>query len=182
MKIFFDTEFTGLHQNTTLISIGCVAENGREFYAELIDYDRRQVDQWIQDNVITNLIYGEKAENRRYTEGAHVGRKGDTAFVALEFSRWLGSFNALGQFEMWSDTLAYDWVLFCQMFGHAFKIPQDVFYIPFDLATLMKIKGVDPDVSREEFAEVDDVGNEKHSALWDAKIIKACYEKLMDTA
>ena len=26
MKIFFDTEFTRLHKNTTLISIGLVAE------------------------------------------------------------------------------------------------------------------------------------------------------------
>ena len=28
MKIFFDTEFTGLHKNTELISIGLIAENG----------------------------------------------------------------------------------------------------------------------------------------------------------
>ena len=37
MKIFFDTEFTGLHKNTTLISIGLVAENGKKFYAEFND-------------------------------------------------------------------------------------------------------------------------------------------------
>ena len=43
-KIFFDTEFTGLHQNTTLISIGLIAETGQTFYAELTDYDRCQVD------------------------------------------------------------------------------------------------------------------------------------------
>ena len=54
MRIFFDTEFTGLHQNTTLISIGCIDENGRTFYAESTDYDRSQVDDWIQKNVITN--------------------------------------------------------------------------------------------------------------------------------
>lgn len=34
-KIFFDTEFTGLHQNTTLISIGLVSDEGERFYAEL---------------------------------------------------------------------------------------------------------------------------------------------------
>ena len=33
MKIFFDTEFTGLHQHTTLISIGLVDEVGISFYA-----------------------------------------------------------------------------------------------------------------------------------------------------
>ena len=42
MKVFFDTEFTGLHQNTTLLSIGLVAENGRSFYAEFMDYDYGQ--------------------------------------------------------------------------------------------------------------------------------------------
>jgi hypothetical protein len=33
-KIFFDTEFTGLHQGTTLISIGLISECGKTFYAE----------------------------------------------------------------------------------------------------------------------------------------------------
>ena len=54
-KIFFDTEFTGLHQNTTLISIGLVAETGQTFYAELTDYDKNQIDDWLKTNVIDNL-------------------------------------------------------------------------------------------------------------------------------
>ena len=44
MKIFFDTEFTGLHKNTTIISIGMIAENGKKFYAESTDYDGKQCD------------------------------------------------------------------------------------------------------------------------------------------
>ena len=48
MKVFLDTEFTGLRQNTTLVSIGLVAENGDTFYAELTDYDKSQVDHWLQ--------------------------------------------------------------------------------------------------------------------------------------
>jgi hypothetical protein len=36
-KLFLDTEFTGLHQNTTLIS-GLIADTG-DIYAELTDYD-----------------------------------------------------------------------------------------------------------------------------------------------
>jgi len=84
---------------------------------------------------------------------------------------------------MWSDTLAYDWVLFCQLFGHAFKIPDKVYYIPFDLATLFKVKGVDPDINREEYAlsgPAGDVPDSKHNALWDAQVIKACWEKLQN--
>lgn len=41
MQVFFDTEFANLQQDKDghryLISIGCVAEDGREFYAELTD-------------------------------------------------------------------------------------------------------------------------------------------------
>lgn len=44
-KLFFDTEFTGLHKNTTLISIGIVSECGCKFYAELTDYDKTQIDE-----------------------------------------------------------------------------------------------------------------------------------------
>ena len=43
-KIFFDCEFTGLHQNTTLVSIGLISDKGHHFYAELYDYDKSQID------------------------------------------------------------------------------------------------------------------------------------------
>ena len=56
MNLYFDTEFTGLHKDTTLISIGIVAENGKKFYAEFADYDRNQCNDWINENVINNLF------------------------------------------------------------------------------------------------------------------------------
>lgn len=173
MKIFFDTEFTGLHQNTTLISIGLVTENGREFYAEFTDFDTDQIDDWLRKNVMANLIYRHD-QDHAYTDGAHTGRSGDKAYIAQELVQWLASFGD-DEIEMWSDCLAYDWVLFCQLWGHAFKIPRTIYYIPFDLATLFKIKDIDPDINREEFAGMAE-GQSKHNALWDAKIIKACYE------
>lgn len=175
MKVFFDCEFTGLHQGTTLISIGLVAENGRTFYAELTDYNHRQINAWLQENVIDKLVLkmpfpsGEARTDKAFTI------KGDTLVVRYWLEIWLKS---LGQVEMWSDTLAYDWVLFCQLWDHAFSIPSNVYYIPFDLATLLKLKGIDPDVNREEFAGLE-AGDQKHTALWDALVIKACYEKLM---
>ena len=161
MKVFFDTEFTGLHQNTTLISIGMVDENGEEFYAVFDDYDQPQVDDWLRQNVIPYL----NSEEYAYHANAPV--------IAEGIREWVAERQPV---EMWSDTLAYDWVLFCQLFGHAFNIPEGVYYIPFDIATLMKIKGVDPDINREEFAGMD---GDKHNALHDARVIRACYEKLM---
>jgi hypothetical protein len=82
---------------------------------------------------------------------------------------------------MWSDCLSYDWVLFSQIWGHAFNIPKNVYYIPFDICTVFKMKAIDPDVSREKFG-CGEVYHEmpKHNALWDARVIKMCYEKLND--
>lgn len=181
MKIFFDTEFTGLHQGTTLISIGLISEEGDTFYAELTDYDQSQVDDWIKENVIDNLLFANYPEDYgnagNWTSSSNyflnVQLKGNRQRVKEELKLWLSNF---AEIEIWSDCLSYDWVLFNQIFGHAFKIPSNVYYIPFDICTLFKIKGIDPDISREEFAEID--GN-KHNALHDARVIRACYDKLI---
>lgn len=169
MKVFFDTEFTGLHQTTTLISIGMVAEDSQEFYAELYDYDEAQIDDWLQKNVIDNLLIQSKDDLQ-----GEFWFTGTSRYIASALEKWLAQFDHV---EMWSDCLAYDWVLFNQLFGHAFNIPKNVYYIPFDLCTLFKVCGIDPDISREEFSGMND-GVQKHNALWDAKVIKACYEKL----
>lgn len=193
-KIFFDTEFTGLHQKTTLISIGLVAETGESFYAELTDYDESQIDEWLQKNVIGNLqlskplIHGHSAI--MYEGGTPKEYCGDLKKLRPVLEHWLSQFEKV---EMWSDCLSYDWVLFCQIFEHAFKVPKNVFYIPFDICTLFLEYGKDPDINREEFASDGDVRNlgidqthewnyesktNKHNALWDAYVIRACYNKI----
>ena len=82
------------------------------------------------------------------------------------------------EIEMWSDCLAYDWVLFCQLFEGALSAPSYIYYIPFDISTLFKIKKIDPDISREGFIGKSNT-NEKHNSLWDAKVIRKCYQKLI---
>jgi len=177
MRIFFDSEFTGLHQKTTLISIGFVAENGHTFYAEFTDYDKSQVDDWIQANVINNLFITDWYTEECYNPyEKHVIFKGDVASNELALSHWLKGFEE--KIEIWSDCLAYNWVLFNQLYGGALKIPEFIHYIPFDICTLFKIKGIDPDINREEFADFKE-NSKKHNALWDAKVIKGCYEKLI---
>jgi hypothetical protein len=171
-NVFFDSEFTGLHQNTTLISLGLIAETGELFYAEFTDYDSSQVDEWISENVINKLDLDTSYPSNIKT----LLIKGDRKVIKSELERWFAQFEKV---EIWSDCLSYDWVLFCELFGHAFNIPQNIFYIPFDICTLFKAKGIDPDVSRETFAGLDIEGDQsKHNAMWDAKVIKACYEKL----
>ena len=180
MKIFFDTEFTGLSKETTLISIGVVNENSSTFYAELTDYDPSQVDGWIEENVIRNLRFRDRGDFVNQAKPHAWEAKGDKKKIAHALGQWVRTTGGMGEkVEIWSDVLAFDWVLFCDLFGGAFSIPEKVFYIPFDLATLLKVAGVNPDIGREEFAEMKAGEDQKHNALWDAKVIKACHDKAM---
>ena len=162
MRIFFDMEFTGLHQATSLISIGITAENGKEFYAEIEDFDKKYISMWAKEHVLSNLV-GKNVIKRKELKD--------------KLTRWLEQFDEV---EVWSDCLAYDWVLFCQIWGGAKHIPHHVYYIPFDICTLMLAKGVDPDIDREEFAGKAQFDHtRKHNAMHDARVIKACHKKLV---
>ena len=171
MKVFFDTEFTGLWQGTSLISIGCVSEEGQKFYAECDDFDLSQVNDWIKSNV-TDHLWIQNPETVVPDDVTYV--VGDRLDVAIELRRWLAQWPNV---EMWSDVLAYDWMLFCQLFGGPFGLPVNVYYIPFDLATVLKMNGVDPDINRETYAGMTE-GAQKHNALWDAEVIQACFRVL----
>lgn len=171
MNLYFDTEFTGLHKDTTLVSIGIISEDGRTFYAELTDYDKSQVDDWLQEHVINNLSKSIGELSRMADKTVH----GTIKEVSEALSLWVSQFDDI---KIWSDCLAYDWVLFNHLFGHAFNLPSNIYYIPFDICTLFEVKGIDPDISREEFINYS-VEGIKHNSLYDAKVIKSCYEKLI---
>jgi len=187
-QVFFDTEFTGLHQNTTLISIGLITQDDETFYAEFTDYDKNQVDTWIQENVISNLMFPTPKEEKFdhfLWEDKKVEIQGTSKTIKIFLTTWfleilnapfLAPLDETLKIEMWSDCYAYDWMLFNQLFGHAFNIPKYIYYIPFDISTLMKIKNIDPDINREEFSNITGL---KHNALHDAKVIRECYNKLI---
>lgn len=178
VKIFLDTEFTGLHQHTSLISIALVADTGEEFYAEFTDYDKSQLNPWIEANVLNHL---EIIEEGSQTIELTTKVKGSKDRVTVELEKWLSNFDFV---EIWADVLAYDWVLFCELFGGAFGIPQNIFYAPFDLATAFRLNGlIDPqskyerDIKRFNFAGVN--MSKQHHALEDARVEYAAYKKLL---
>ena len=166
MNVYFDTEFTGLHKNTTLISIGCIADDGRQFYMELNDYDKDQCNDWIKENVLAHLdgepkITGNKQE------------------VASKLREWLSYYKDV---QLVSDVCHYDMVLFIDLFGDAFDIPSNVNPACHDInQDIAKLKGISEkeafDYTRENL--IDDVLRyevcKKHNALWDAKVIRSIY-------
>lgn len=180
-RVYLDCEFTGLHKNTTLISIALVGDDNKCFYAELNDYDEDQVDEFVQEEVISKLVlthiddeFSSKIDNVTYV-------KGSIKYVANELDKWLSNYNN-DVIEIWSDCLAYDWVLFVNLYGNAFNIPNNIYYIPFDICTLFKVYDIDPDINRESFIKSEGLllnNNNKHNALHDVMVIKACHDKLI---
>jgi hypothetical protein len=138
-----------------------------------MDYDKNQMDNRLQENIIYNLLFSD--DDQEFIETGY-----DEAIVKCTTEQpkgplidWLMQFE---QVESRSDCLSYDWVLFGQIYGHAFHIPENVYYIPFDICTLFYIKGIDPDISGEEFVGLSK--EPKHNGLRDAKVIKKCFDKL----
>ena len=177
-----DAEFTGLHANATLISIALVSNCGAKFYAEFCDYDKSQLERMgCKEEVLNNLLYNEYKEYTDFSFESPVSMKDKTTFISVRLIEWLKQFDEI---EIVGDCMSWDWVLFCDLFGGAFKIPQNVYYIPFDIANLFKIKNINPDISRVEYlGGIDSLTFEykEHNALTDAKVCLNCYNKLMDS-
>lgn len=115
-------------------------------------------------------------EDNTRTSGSHKDLKvvGTSENIQYHLSKWLEQFEEI---QMWGDCLAFDWVLFCNIFGHAFNIPGNIHYIPIDVCSILVERGIDADVNREDFAQIQDKSI-KHNALHDAYVIFQCYKKL----
>lgn len=84
MNVFFDTEFTELGPKAQLISIGMVADNGQKFYAEFIDYNKENLNDWIKENVLSNLLvdYRSNQHISFFKKSNEIG-KNDSNVVAM---------------------------------------------------------------------------------------------------
>lgn len=179
MKIFFDTEFTGLHKNTSLISLGMIDENGRTFYAEFLGYDGNQINDWIKENVISNLTYRNVMNNWCNKDTEHFECVGYTYWIKRWLDEWLSKYD---QVELVSDVCHYDMVLFIDIFGGAFDLPKNVnaacHDINQDIASYYDISETEAfDKSREYILKEHNktIEGAKHNALYDAKVIKEIY-------
>lgn len=192
-KIDFDMEFTGLHQRTSPISIGLVVEHRKaSFYAEFTDYKKSQVNAWLRKHVINNLVLtaDDDFDETALLNGAYgaqnVNVRGTHAEITSALLMWLASVHEqFGAIEFWSDCLSYDWVLLAELIADMSEgypqLPEGVFYLPFDIFPLFRAVGVDPDITREDFAPADEMLARiarKHNALWDAMTIQRCREEL----
>jgi len=109
MRFFYDTEFLerGPAYPLQLISIGVVAEDGREYFAANADFDPATATPWLREHVLPQLPpRGEVCWKR---PGA----------IARELVDFVGSEPP----EWWADYGAYDHVVLCQLFGDMDGLP-----------------------------------------------------------
>jgi hypothetical protein len=95
MNIYFDTEFTDFVLDPALISIGLVADDGREFYAELNDtYDEVMCSFFVLETVLP-ILWG-----KEYEMGIED--------IAPRLKAWIESFDE--SVTLWADAPSFDWI------------------------------------------------------------------------
>ena len=173
MKFFLDTEFieSGPANPIQLVSIGIVAEDGREFYAISSEYDSSHASDWVCANVLMPLLAENPSEFFSLKE---------IAVKVLEFV-WPPFKTDPSQMspnqrdkmrekpEFWGYYADYDWVVFCQIFGAMMDLPKGFPMFCMDLKQWCVAMG-NPDLPKQ--------GKGEHNALADARWNKIAYEFL----
>ena len=152
MKYWLDTEFIEHPCTIDLISIGLVAEDGREFYAESAEVDWTKASQWTLQTVRPQL------------GGKGIARV-DIGYAIRRFT------DEDKQPVFWGYFPAYDWVVLSWLFGRMDELP---FHFP-QLCLDVKqwaIELGDPELPHQ-------VG-ERHHALADARWTKVAWGFLAD--
>ena len=103
MRYFYDTEFIEDGTTIDLVSIGVVAEDGREFYAVSTEFDPTRAGAWVRANVLPKLPSpADRAWRSREQLRADL----------LTFLT-----DGAGDVELWAWIAAYDHVALCQRWG-----------------------------------------------------------------
>ncbi|MGR5237952.1 3'-5' exoribonuclease domain-containing protein [Vibrio alfacsensis] len=175
--LFLDTEFTELSRDAKLLSLALVDSSGRSFYAEIVQDEKHKRNTWLKKHVINNMLWLDDASFAPFPpfiDGQATQVYGDRQATTQALNEWLTAYK---QVEIWADCPAYDWVLFCDLFGGALSLPKNINYMVMDFATALRLKGRDPHTPREKLVpDASKPNGVPHNALYDALLLKACYE------
>lgn len=157
MRFFLDTEFieSGPQKPIQLVSIGIVAEDGREYYAISREFHEADASPWVRQNVLAQLE-PEKRVARKFL-----------SLIAREIQEFVRPESERPEF--WADFCAYDWVVFCQIFGTMMDLPAGFPMYCHEIRQLWEDRGR-PILPAQSSAE--------HNALNDARWNKLAWEFL----
>lgn len=156
MRYFLDTEFIELGGSNPIqpISIGIVAEDGREYYAITKHFEPSTASKWVKDNVIAHLESPEDFPRKLRKE------------LRTEILDFVGD-DANPEF--WGYYADYDWVVFAGIFGTMMDLPKGWPMYCRDIKQLCDELG-NPKLPEQ--------GKGEHNALADARWNRVAYEFL----
>lgn len=167
MKYFYDCEFLEDGRTIVLISIGIVAEDGREYYAVNRDMPVRRIrkHQWLMDNVVPHLpqphgdwiLHMPKRWIFNYYDPAVKPRQQ----IAVDVRDFLLAGD--GQPELWAWYGAYDHVALCQLWGRMIDLPKGIPMWTNDLRQ---------ECHRLSNPQVPEQNDGEHNALADARHLR----------
>ncbi|MDU0478082.1 polyadenylate-specific 3'-exoribonuclease AS [Staphylococcus chromogenes] len=112
MRYFYDTEFIEDGHTIELVSIGIVAEDGREYYAVSTEFDASKASQWVARNVLPLLP---SPSHSAWKDRATIRRELLEFFTAADNSP-----------ELWAWVGCYDHVVLAQLWGDMTGLPRQI--------------------------------------------------------
>jgi hypothetical protein len=154
VRYFYDLEFGDTASVVTLVSVGVVAEDGREYYAVSSEFDPDAVHPWVAQNVLPQL--------------PHTSTWKPRAVIAAELEEFFGADPV-----WWAWYGAYDHVALCQLWGAMPALPRAFPRFTLDVRQLWEHLGRPP---------LPEQPGGLHDALEDARHCKARYDALAEKA
>ena len=106
-----DCEFSEAPTRIDLISIALIAQDGRTFYRVSADFDPATANTWVRDNVMPHLYAGVPYDRNITLPRTEIA-KDVLAFIGDDREP-----------IFWGYYSAYDWVVFCWLFGPMVALP-----------------------------------------------------------
>lgn len=152
MRYWYDTEFIESgYAPIHLLSIGIVAEDGREYYAAVRGAPLASAGDWVKANVIPYL--GGPVKARRE--------------IAQDIYRFCSADGRPP--ELWGYFPHYDHVIFCQLFGTMMDLPPGWPQLTLDVMQ---------EYIRAGRRDLPEHTGQEHNALDDARWTRAAWERI----
>ena len=176
MKVYYDTEFIDTGTTIELLSIGMVAEDGREYYAVVDDLQLMEKawnwisgnEFWLRKNVMNSfpvLNFGEHSViwDADHCDWINITTRARIAHDVLDFLR------STPDVEYWAWFAAYDHVALSQLFGRMLDLP---------LGLPMWTNDIKQEHKRLGYPRIPEQTTGAHNALEDARWNKTVGEYL----
>jgi hypothetical protein len=165
-RYFYDCEFVDDGRMIDLVSIGIVADDGREYYAVSAEFNVTKLlrNRWLADNVLPYLPIDDRG--RINIQNPVVRSRAQIADEVRDFL-----LAGEGKPELWAWYGAYDHVVLCQLWGRMIDLPDGLPMWTNDIRQEQRRLG-DPPMPEQSTKE--------HHALADARHNRVRFEYLAE--